>query len=94
MMSGARQNVKSCLRTERKVPPPLTHHNTHTLTTAPQPGEPSHLELVLLCKTGEINGEMVLRGRTRGQRLTVSSGFKNYNIAVTWFSSPVHQADL
>ena len=57
MMSGVRQNVKSCLRTERKVRPPLTHHNTHTLTTAPQPGETQRPELVLLCKTGEINGE-------------------------------------
>lgn len=38
MMSGVRRNVKSCLRTERRVLPPLTHHNTHRLMKALQPG--------------------------------------------------------
>lgn len=38
MTRGVKQNVKSCLRTERMVPPPPTHHNTQRPTTAFQPG--------------------------------------------------------
>lgn len=51
MTRGVKQNVKSCLRTGRRVLPPLTHHNIHTaLTTAPQPGETEILICMFLCK--------------------------------------------
>lgn len=38
MMKGARQNVKSCPRMERRLLPLPTRHNTHSLMTALQPG--------------------------------------------------------
>lgn len=38
MTRGVKQNVKSCLRTERRVPPPPTHHNAQRPTAAFQPG--------------------------------------------------------
>lgn len=51
-MRSARPNVKSCPRTERRVLPPLTHHNIHSPMKAPQPGETLLLLYILLDKTG------------------------------------------
>lgn len=48
MTRGVKQNVKSCLRTERMVPPPPTHHNTQRPATAFQPGTAFFLFLFFL----------------------------------------------
>lgn len=94
MMSGVRQNVKSCRRTERRVLPPLTRHNTHTRMTALQPGETLYCSLCFCTdNSSEVIPEWDWMGVWHVTKLPDWTGFKNQDIPVTWYLL-VHQANF